>query len=124
LTDSDGRVEIKNNNLSLFNIDALFQKEFRLKTVASRHYYLDREIIKKPIKMVFVTGPYLSGKTTVCKLLANKLGYKIIDWKAFEDKVKKTKGTEEEPFEGEVNPNELVAAVQSYLQNLKPEELS
>jgi adenylate kinase family enzyme len=33
LTDVDGRVEIKNNNLSLFNIDALFQKEFRLKTV-------------------------------------------------------------------------------------------
>lgn len=26
-------VEIKNNNLSLFNIDSLFQKEFRLKTM-------------------------------------------------------------------------------------------
>ncbi len=29
----DPVVEIKNNNLTLFNIDALFQKEFRLKTV-------------------------------------------------------------------------------------------
>jgi len=29
----DAVVEIKNNNLTLFNIDALFQKEFRLKTV-------------------------------------------------------------------------------------------
>jgi hypothetical protein len=27
----DNFVEIKNNNLTLFNIDALFQKEFRLK---------------------------------------------------------------------------------------------
>ena len=26
-------MEIKNNNLSLLNIDALFQKEFRLKTM-------------------------------------------------------------------------------------------
>lgn len=31
-TGDTGKVEIKNNNLSLFNIDALFQKEFRLKT--------------------------------------------------------------------------------------------
>lgn len=33
LSGNDGRIEIKNNNLSLFNIDALFQKEFRLKTM-------------------------------------------------------------------------------------------
>jgi hypothetical protein len=29
-TTDDSIVEIKNNNLSLFNIDSLFQKEFRL----------------------------------------------------------------------------------------------
>jgi cytidylate kinase len=52
--------------------------------------------------MVLVHGPYLSGKSTVCKLLASKLGFKIIDWQAFTEKVKKSKGTEEEPFEGEV----------------------
>jgi hypothetical protein len=32
-TNEDSVVEIKNNNLSLFNIDSLFQKEFRLKTM-------------------------------------------------------------------------------------------
>lgn len=32
-TRSEGVVEIKNNSLSLFNIDSLFQKEFRLKTM-------------------------------------------------------------------------------------------
>ena len=32
-TTQDKIVEIKNNNLSLFNIDSLFQKEFRLRTM-------------------------------------------------------------------------------------------
>lgn len=33
-TSNDPVVEIKNNNLTLFNIDALFQKEFRLRTIS------------------------------------------------------------------------------------------
>lgn len=37
-TTEDSIVEIKNNNLSLFNIDSLFQKEFRLKTMNNWDY--------------------------------------------------------------------------------------
>lgn len=37
-TSNDPVVEIKNNNLTLFNIDALFQKEFRLKTMSNWNY--------------------------------------------------------------------------------------
>ncbi len=59
-------VEIKNNNLTLFNIDALFQKEHRLKTMSK---WDDQ---------------------------------KVIEWKTFEEQVKKSLGTEEEPFEGKV----------------------
>ena len=32
-TEDDNVIEIKNNNLSLFNIDSLLQKEFRLRTM-------------------------------------------------------------------------------------------
>ena len=39
-TRSEGVVEIKNNSLSLFNIDSLFQKEFRLKTMNVWDYEL------------------------------------------------------------------------------------
>ena len=120
----EGRVEIKNNNLSLFNIDSLFQKEFRLKTMSNFDFHLEKQLTRKVVKTVFVCGPYLSGKTTVSKILANKLGYKHIDWIAFQDKVKKSKGTDEEPFEGEVNPQEVVAAVHKYFDSLQGDELN
>lgn len=124
LTGEEGRVEIKNNNLSLFNIDSLFLKEFRLKPVQNWNFYLDKPLTRKIVKTVLVVGPYLSGKTTVSKILASKLGYKHIDWLAFQDKVKKSKGTDEEPFEGEVNPDEVVAAVHKYFEGLKGDELN
>lgn len=81
LSGNDGRVEIKNNNLSLFNIDALFQKEFRLKTMNQLRENLEHQITNKELKLVFVYGVGLSGKSTVCKLLNQRLGYRIIDWK-------------------------------------------
>jgi len=40
----ENKVEIKNNNLSLFNIDALFQKEFRLKILNQPHQGIVNEI--------------------------------------------------------------------------------
>jgi adenylate kinase family enzyme len=42
-TKSDGFVEIKNNSLSLFNIDSAFQKEFRLKTIKEWNYDVFQE---------------------------------------------------------------------------------
>jgi hypothetical protein len=35
-------------------------------------------------------------------VIQKHLGFKIVDWKAFEEQVKKSLGTEEEPFEGKV----------------------
>lgn len=40
---------------------------------------------------------------------------KIIDWKAIEEQVKKTLGTEEEPFEGKVPLNKVEDAVLSLI---------
>lgn len=35
-------------------------------------------------------------------IISKHLGFKIVDWKLIEESVKKTLGTEEEPFEGKV----------------------
>ena len=38
----------------------------------------------------------------MAQFMADNLGYSIVDFKAFEDEIKKGKGTEDEPFEGEI----------------------
>ena len=67
LTSEEGEnvVEFKNNNLTLFNIDALFQKEFRLKITDSWDYGRFKEMLGDKTDYIVVTGPWCSGKTTV-----------------------------------------------------------
>jgi len=101
-TGNSATVEIKNNNLSLFNIDSLFQKEFRLKTMNEWSYQLFDEKLGNSVQYGVVIGKSLTGKTTICKMMADQLGYKVIDYKTVGDKLKAKLGTEEEPFEGEV----------------------
>ena len=63
-------------------------------------------------------GASLSGKSTVCKILNQKLGYRVVDWKVIEDNLKKSMGTEAEPFEGEVDQSSLDWAFIGYISNL------
>lgn len=88
--------------MTLFNIDALFQKEFRLKTVKTWSYESFEEFFKPKVDYVVVYGRPLSGKTTVCNLLSKHLGFKWIDYKVYEELARKKLGTDEEPFEGDV----------------------
>ncbi len=97
-TNDDPVIEIKNNNLTLFNIDALFQKEFRLKTMANWDFRQFNELLGQKTDYNLVIGRGLSGKTAVCGMLA-KMGQKLIDYKAVEEVVKKNLSTEEEPVE-------------------------
>lgn len=107
-TNNEPIVEIKNNNnLTLFNIDSLFQKEFRLKTMSNWSYQTFSELISNKIDYTVIIGKPLAGKTFICKLLEKHLGFKIIDMKALEEVVKKRLGSEEEPFEGEVPISEV-----------------
>ena len=53
----------------------------------------------------------MSGKSSLAKLFSKHLDYKIVDWKAFEEQVRKSLGTEEEPFEGEVPIGKVEDAV-------------
>jgi adenylate kinase family enzyme len=69
-TNNDPVVEIKNNNnLTLFNIDSLFQKEFRLKTMSSWSFDTFNDLISDKMDYSVVIGKPLSGKTFLCKLL-------------------------------------------------------
>ena len=94
-------VEIKNNNLTLFNIDALFQKEHRLKTMSKWDDQKWQEIVgAAKIEWSAVVGLPYQGKTQLTSILAKQLGFKLVDWKQLEEEVKKSLGTEDAPFEG------------------------
>jgi dephospho-CoA kinase len=54
-----------------------------------------------------VAGGPLSGKTTISNALSNLVQGKVISFDAMTQSVKKSMGTDEEPFEGEV-PKEKV----------------
>lgn len=114
----DAVVEIKNNNLTLFNIDALFQKEFRLKTIKEFSGSQIEEILQSKPKCVLVYGRPLSGQSTISNLMATHLGYKVLNYKNYEEKVKKSKGTDEEPFEGEVPVDEVYEVMKNLMLSM------
>lgn len=95
-------VEIKNNNLALYNIDSLFQKEFRLKTMDAWNYQLFDEKLGNKVSYGIISGKQFSGKSFVAGKMAEKLGYTVLDMKATEAQCKTELGTPDEPFEGEV----------------------
>lgn len=66
-TSNEPVVEIKNNNLSLFNIDSLFQKEFRLQTMCNWDYNIFEEKLGKTTEFGVVLGDQHTGKSTVCQ---------------------------------------------------------
>lgn len=47
-----------------------------------------------------VVGYPYQGKTQLANILSKHLGFKLVDWKALEEEVKKSLGTEDAPFEG------------------------
>ena len=49
-------------------------------------------------------GQTLVGKTELANYLSKSMGMKLIDLNAINEKVKKSLGTEDEPYEGELAP--------------------
>jgi adenylate kinase family enzyme len=113
----ENKVEIKNNNLSLFNIDALFQKEFRLKILNEPHSRIVSEIKNETAQITFIYGKPLSGKSSVAKIFANKLGCKVVEWSTFHEQVKKSMGGDEENAEAEPPFDKVQAAFFDYIHN-------
>lgn len=100
-TAPDKCVELKGNNLSLFNIDTHFQKEFRLKTMDCWDFDTFNEKLGNLVEYGIIIGRSLSGKTEIASQM-KKNGYKVIDMKAITDAVKVKLTPEDGEFEGEV----------------------
>lgn len=98
-TSDEPVVEIKGNNLTLFNIDALFQKEFRLKTMSAWDSNNFNEMLGNKVDYMVVQGRSMSGKSTVSNMMAKHFNQKIIDMKKIEEEVKAKLSTEDEPLE-------------------------
>ena len=90
---------LKSNSLTLFNVDTLFQKQFRLKTMQGWDYRQFSEMLGNKTDYTIVQGKSLSGKTTVANFMAAKLGFKLISMTKLEEELKAKLGTEEEPIE-------------------------
>ena len=112
-------VEIKNNNLSQFNIDSIFQKEFRLKTMSEWSMQLFEEKLGNKVEFSVIVGKSNSGKTTVAKQLSSMFASTILDMKVIADKCKAKMGTEEEPFEGEVPIAKVEEEITSMIEGSK-----
>ena len=62
---STATVEIKNNDLTLFNIDSLMAKEFRLKTMSEWNHQLFEEKLGNKVEYGLMVGKSNSGKSTL-----------------------------------------------------------
>ena len=97
-----GTVEIKGNDLSLKNLDTMFAKDFRLKVMKSWDESSFNKLLGSDVSYGVVLGRPLAGKTFVSNQISQLIGGKVISLTGIADSLKKTMGTEEEPFEGEV----------------------
>ena len=72
-------------------------------------------MIQSPINYGFILGKSLSGKTTVSKFMAEKLGYTFIDMKAIQTAKKEGEGEEAEAVEMSIEDleNEILKIVNS-----------
>jgi adenylate kinase family enzyme len=67
VTKKDPIVEVKDNNLQNFNIDALFQKHYKLRVIDEWNYRTFQEKLGNKVDYGVVHGRTLSGKSEVCK---------------------------------------------------------
>lgn len=101
----------KEMTLNSFSIDSLFAKRNKLIKLPEWNSREFEEKLGNCVEWGMVTGRSLSGKTTVVDMMAKLMNGKIINMTKVAEEVKKSKGTEEEPFEGEVPLSDVEAAV-------------
>lgn len=70
-----------------------------------------QNIVSEPVDYSVLIGQPLSGKTFISNALVKHLGFKLVDMKAVEEVVKKSLGTEDEPFEGQVPIDKVEAEI-------------
>ena len=120
-TSENGKfVEIKGNNLSHYNIDSMFQKEGRLRTMSSWNYEVFQEKLGNKTQYGIVIGRPCSGKTELSKQIAKDMGYQVVDMKAINEECKNRINAEreakgEDPLEGEPPASEMEGVVAKML---------
>jgi|APGre2960657423_1045063.scaffolds.fasta_scaffold323499_1 adenylate kinase family enzyme len=79
------------------------------------NYKTFEEKLGKKVNYGFILGKSLSGKTTVSKFMAEKLGYTFIDMKAIQTAKKEGEGEEGEAVEMSIEDleNEIMKIVNS-----------
>jgi len=80
----------------------MFSKDFRLKVMKNWDESSFNKFLGNDVSYGVVLGRPLAGKTVVSNHISQLIGGKIISLSGIAEQVKKTLGTEEEPFEGEV----------------------
>jgi len=103
--------------LSALNIDTLFSKEFRLKTMNEWDANTFEDHLGNKVAYGLLTGRSYSGKRTVAGELLNTIKSKIINMDQIAAELKKSMGSEEEPFEGEVSVDKVEAAIVKHIAN-------
>ena len=98
-------------NMAVATLDAIFQKDFRLKTMREWDHDQYQAFLGLKTDWCLIVGRSFSGKSTLAKELAPLVKGKVISMAALEESVKKTLGTEDEPFEGDVPIEKIEEAV-------------
>jgi len=95
-------IELKNKDITMFNMDSLMNKQFRLKIMTEWSNEAWDNTISGKTQYGIIIGKSLSGKSEVAKAMGENQAFTVLDHKAIADQVKARLGSEEEPFEGEV----------------------
>lgn len=109
-------VEI-NGNLSVSNLDTMFQKDFKLKTMKSWDPNTFLDFLGQKVNWALVTGREYSGRAMVAAELGNMMRGKVIDMSKVSEDCRKKMGTEDEPFEGEVPIKKVEEAVYEMIES-------
>jgi hypothetical protein len=110
------KIEVKNDQIAEFNIDSLFQKEFRLKTMNEWSQENFDEAMGKKVIFGIIIGEKCTGKTTIAKHMGDKLEYTVINNDDIKVEIKKSKSTEDGEFEGEITLDEIEAAIEAKIK--------
>lgn len=89
----------------------MFSKDFRLKVMKNWDESSFNKLLGNDVNYGVILGRPLAGKTLVSNHVSQLVGGKIISLTGIAESVKKTLGTEEEPFEGEVPSVKVFEAV-------------
>lgn len=92
---ASSKIEIKDDRVDSFNIDSLFQKQFKLKTMNEWSYEKFEEKMGNKISYGVIVGDMQTGKTEVANHLAEKMGHRVINMPAIAEEVRKTLADDE-----------------------------